>query len=133
MVPSVQQALAKTQEIRAKLVAGGDFAALAKSESDDAGTGVNGGDLGSFAKGSMVPEFDKVAFELEPGKLSEPVKTQFGYHLILVESHAAKSFEDVRGEIDQKIGPEMMQKVAQQGLEDLKKKTTVVYDDTYFK
>jgi peptidyl-prolyl cis-trans isomerase C len=122
------EALAKVKDLRAKLVAGGEFAAVARAESDDTGTGQFGGELGSFAKGQMVPEFDTVAFTLEAGKVSEPVKTQFGYHLIMVDSHATKSFEDTRAEIATKMKPEM----AQKGLEALKQKTKVVLDDTYF-
>lgn len=122
------EALAKTKEIREKILAGGDFSKLAQSESDDTGTAPNGGDLGTFGKGRMVPEFDKAAFALEIGKVSEPVKSPFGYHLILVESHAAKPLEAAKPEIEQKLKPEL----AQKGLTELKKKTPVVFDETYF-
>lgn len=122
------EALAKATYLRAKIVAGADFAKLAETESDDTGTAPHGGDLGSFTKGRMVPQFDQVAFSQEPGKVSEPVKTQFGYHLILVESRKAKAFEDVRADIEQKMKPEM----AQKGLEAVKKKTPIVLEETYF-
>lgn len=122
------EALAKAKELRAKIVAGADFAKLAETESDDVGTAAHGGDLGSFPKGRMVPAFDQAAFALEVGKVSEPVKTQFGYHLIVVDAHTTKSFEDARGDIEQKIKPD----VAKKGLEELKKKTPVVFDETYF-
>jgi peptidyl-prolyl cis-trans isomerase C len=123
-----EEALAKAQEIRAKIVAGGDFAKLAETESDDVGNASHGGDLGSFGKGRMVPEFDKAAFAAELGKVTEPVKTQFGYHLILVESREPKPFADVRAEIERKLKPE----IAQKNIADLKKKTTIVLDDAYF-
>src|ERR1035437_1194600 len=74
-------ALAKVQDLRAKIAAGGDFAAIAIKESDDTGSGMNGGDLGTFRRGQMVPSFDEAAFALKPGELSQPVKSQFGYHL----------------------------------------------------
>jgi peptidyl-prolyl cis-trans isomerase C len=123
------EALAKAKEIREKIVGGADFAKMATDESFDVGTAANGGQLGAFGKNSgMVPAFQQAAFALEPGKVSEPVKTQFGYHLILVESHATKPFEEVKPEIEQKIKPEM----AQKGLEELKKKTNVVYNEGYF-
>jgi peptidyl-prolyl cis-trans isomerase C len=123
-----EEALAKANDLRTKIIAGADFSTVAKAESDDAGSGQNGGDLGPFKAGQMVPEFEKAAFTQEIGKISEPVKTQFGYHLILVESRTTKSFEDVRGEIVQKMKPE----IAQKGLDAIVKKTPVVYNETYF-
>lgn len=63
-----------------------DFGKLAAQYSEDTGSKVKQGQLGSFARGKMVPEFDEVAFTLQPGQISEPVKTQFGYHLIKVNS-----------------------------------------------
>jgi parvulin-like peptidyl-prolyl isomerase len=122
------EALAKVNDLRAKLVAGADFSTLAKAESDDAGSGQNGGDLGPFKKGQMVPEFEKAAFVQEIGKVGEPVKTQFGYHLILVDSRTNKSFEDVRAEIEQKMKPE----IAQKSLNVILKKASPVYNDAYF-
>lgn len=123
------EALAKVTDLRAKILAGASFADLAKTESDDAGTAPNGGELGSFGKGRMVPAFEKAAFAQEVGKVGEPVKSPYGYHLILVEEHTTKSFDDVKGEIEQKIKPEL----AQKGLNDLKKKTNIVLDEVYFK
>jgi parvulin-like peptidyl-prolyl isomerase len=123
-----EEALAKAKEVRAKIVAGGNFGDLAKAESDDTGSGEQGGDLGSFGHGAMVAEFEEAAFKQPVGQVSEPVKTAFGYHLILVDSRGAKSFDEVKGDISKKIGPEM----AQKGVEDLKKKTTVMFDEKYF-
>jgi peptidyl-prolyl cis-trans isomerase C len=123
-----EEALAKTKDLRAKIVAGGDFAALAKSDSDDVGSGANGGELGTFTKGRMVPEFEEAAYALKVGDISEPVKSQFGYHLIQVEEHASKSFDDVRGEVVDKVKPEM----AKKGIDELKQKTKIVFDEAYF-
>jgi peptidyl-prolyl cis-trans isomerase C len=87
----------------------------------------------------MVPQFDQAAFAAEAGKVTEPVKTQFGYHLILVESHATRTFEQAQGEIGQKIKQQQateaqarIQQHAQNALADLKGKKSIVYDDTYF-
>ncbi len=77
--------VAKAKDVLAKVNAGGDFADLAKQYSDDPGSAAKGGDLGWFAKGVMVPEFEAVAFALKPGAVSDLVKTQFGYHIIKVE------------------------------------------------
>jgi len=78
------QALALATEIRQRILDGEDFTALAAQYSDDTGSAANGGDLGWAGKGAYVPEFDKVAFTLPIGETSEPVKTQFGYHIIQV-------------------------------------------------
>jgi peptidyl-prolyl cis-trans isomerase D len=75
-------AKAKADSIYQRLVAGDDFAELAKKYSEDPGSGKNGGDLGYFTKGRMVPEFEKAAFGLEPGKYSEPFSTKFGWHIV---------------------------------------------------
>jgi peptidyl-prolyl cis-trans isomerase D len=74
--------LKQAQELVAKLRAGANFEELAKQNSEDPGSKENGGDLGSFGRGQMVPEFEKAAFELQPNQISDPVKTQFGYHII---------------------------------------------------
>ena len=70
------------ENLLAKLKGGADFAAEAKSLSK-CPSGRNGGDLGKFSRGKMVKEFDAVAFDLDVGQLSEIVKTQFGYHILI--------------------------------------------------
>lgn len=74
----------KAQAVIARLEAGEDFEDLARELSEDPGSGLNGGDLGWFSKGRMVPPFEEVAFEIEPGIISDPVQTQFGWHIIEV-------------------------------------------------
>ncbi len=76
-----QQTKAKLQTIYDSIKAGADFAEMAKSYSED-GSASKGGDLGWFAQGAMVPEFDKVAFSLKDGEVSEPFRSQFGWHII---------------------------------------------------
>ncbi|HVC35000.1 MAG TPA: peptidylprolyl isomerase, partial [Chloroflexota bacterium] len=75
---------AQAASIRAQLEKGGDFTALAKQYSTDTGTKDQGGDLGWFGRGVMVPEFEQAAFSLKVGEIAQPVKTQFGYHIIQV-------------------------------------------------
>jgi hypothetical protein len=123
-----EEALAKAKEIRKKLVDGADFATLAKAESDDAGSGANGGDLGTFGHGRMVPAFEQVAFTIPVGEISEPVKSQFGYHIIKVESRQEKTFAEVRPEIERKLDGEQVKKA----MDDLKAATPVVMNDEYF-
>jgi peptidyl-prolyl cis-trans isomerase D len=76
------EAQAIAQSLLDQVKAGGDFAALAKKSSEDQGSAQSGGDLGCFAPGRMVPEFDDAVFALAPGQVSELVKTSFGYHVI---------------------------------------------------
>jgi peptidyl-prolyl cis-trans isomerase C len=88
--------------VKADLDKGADFAELAKKKSKDPGAS-DGGDLGFFTKEQMVPEFSAVAFTLEPGKISDPVKSQFGWHIIKVEekrSRQAPAFDQVKGQIE---------------------------------
>ncbi len=79
------QSEAQAKEVVGKLKKGEDFAELAKIYSGDTGSAENGGDLGYFGKGAMVPEFEEAAFTQAVGEIGEPVKSQFGYHIILVE------------------------------------------------
>jgi peptidyl-prolyl cis-trans isomerase C len=123
-----EEALAKAQEIRKKLEAGEDFAKLAEAESDDVQSGKQGGSLGAFTKGKMVPHFEQAAWKLQVGTISEPVRTQFGYHIIKVDKHETAKFEDVKNSIDQKLKPELAQKAA----EEIKKQTVVTINDAYF-
>jgi peptidyl-prolyl cis-trans isomerase C len=123
-----EEALAKAQDVRKKLVAGEDFAALAVKESDDTQSGSKGGSLGLFRRGQMVPAFDEVAFKLAPGEVSEPVKTQFGYHLIKIESQEKWAFEDAKPEIERRLKPEAAMKT----LQDLEKKGNVELDPEFF-
>ena len=76
--------LATAQQVEKELIEGTDFAALAAKYSTDAGSKAAGGDLGWFERGQMVPEFEDAAFSLPPGETSEPVQTQYGYHIIRV-------------------------------------------------
>ena len=123
-----EQALAKAQDIRKKLTEGGDFAAIAKAESDDTGSAKQGGDLGEFRRGMMVPPFEQSAFSLKPGEISEPVKSPFGYHLILVQDHKLKTLAEVKPDIEKSLRPEMARKQVQA----LREKTPVTIDDGYF-
>ena len=122
------EAKAKAEAIRARLVAGGDFAATAKAESDDTGSGANGGDLGSFSKGQMVPEFEKAAFETKAGEISPVVRTQYGYHIIQVQEHKVTPMAEAKEAIEKKLRQEKLQA----RLDEMKKAANPVYSEAYF-
>jgi peptidyl-prolyl cis-trans isomerase D len=113
---AVDAAKAKAEDILKKLRAGGDFAEIAKKESQDPGSGAKGGDLGWFQRGAMVPEFDKAAFSQPVGKIGDLVKSSFGFHIIKVEDkHVAglKPFNDVKDQIAAKVVEQESVKQAQ--------------------
>ncbi len=92
----------EAKQVLAELKKGADFAELAKKKSKDPGAS-DGGDLGFFTKEQMVPEFSAAAFKMEPGQLSEPVKSAFGWHIIKVEekrNRKAPEFEQVKGQLE---------------------------------
>jgi peptidyl-prolyl cis-trans isomerase C len=93
----------EAKAILADLKKGGDFVAIAKEKSKDPGSKETGGDLGYFTKDQMVPEFAEVAFKLDKGQLSDPVKTQFGWHVLKVEDKRNRpipEFDKVKDQIE---------------------------------
>ncbi|MBI2223252.1 MAG: peptidyl-prolyl cis-trans isomerase [Acidobacteria bacterium] len=110
------------EDVLAKAKAGADFAALARQYSEDESNKGTGGDLGFFGRGAMVKEFEDAAFALEPGQISDVVKTQFGYHVIkLAEKKAteARTFDQVRAQIEDQLKWERAQQQAQQIAEEI--------------
>lgn len=88
------ETLALAEELRQRIVDGEDFAAIAEEYSDDPGSAASGGDLGWFGRGMMVPAFEEAAFSLEVGEISEPIKSDFGYHIIEVLDRDAERPKD---------------------------------------
>jgi peptidyl-prolyl cis-trans isomerase C len=123
-----EEAKAKAEEIRKRIVGGEDFAKLAEAESDDTDSGKNGGELGEFKHNMMVPPFEKAAFALKPGDISEPVLSPFGYHIIQVESHTTKSLDEVKPEIVAQLRPQ----AAREAVKELTGKAKVELNDSYF-
>ncbi|HWC91598.1 MAG TPA: peptidylprolyl isomerase, partial [Pseudolabrys sp.] len=102
----------------ARLKKGEDFEKVAKEVTEDPSGKANGGDLGYFTKDQMVPEFAEAAFKLNKGDISEPVKTQFGWHVIKVEDSRVKpppTFDEVKPQIEnyvtRKAQAELVQKL----------------------
>ena len=119
LVPTEDEAKA----ILAQLKGGADFATLAKEKSKDPGA-AEGGDLGYFTKEQMVPEFAEVAFKLGKGELSDPVKTQFGWHIIKVEDKRIRptpTFEQVKPQIENYVAHRAQAEL----VENLRKSATV--------
>ncbi len=99
-------ALAKAQELLKQVRAGGDFADLAKKNSQDPGSAANGGDLGFIVRGQTVPPFEKFAFSAKPKDISDLVTTEYGYHIIQVEEKEparVKPFDEVKDAIAEQL------------------------------
>jgi len=112
------------KEIKQKLDNGENFAALAKKYSTDEGTKANGGELGYFTKGTMVTEFDNVAFSLPVNTISDPVKTEYGYHIIKVEAKKAAqaaNYEDSKAQIKETLFDQKVDSQYQTWLDSKKK------------
>ena len=116
------RAKARIEALAARVKAGEDFGAVAKEASEDPGSAVQGGELGWFQHGQMVPEFDKAAFALRTGEVSGPVKTQFGWHLVQLEERKAagqKPLEEVKDQIRQRLAQDEAAGKVQEALEQV--------------
>ena len=119
------QALAHVRALQARIAAGEDFAELAQAESADKGSAARGGELSAFARGRMAPEFEQAAFELrQPGEVTGPVRTQFGYHLIqLIETLPERepAFEDHRQDLVDQLAHQRQQQLREEAWRDAQK------------
>lgn len=123
---------AKAEKLLKELKGGANFATVAKANSEDPGSAVKGGDLGTFSRGRMVPEFEAAVFGLaKPGDLSGLVKSQFGYHIIkLEEKLPAKqlSYAEVESKLKEQATNELVQKARTEAVKELTEKMTVNKD-----
>ena len=120
-----EKALEDVKALRERLQKGEDFTELVRAESDDKG---NDGNLGTFGKGRMVPEFEEAAYGLEVGELSEPVRTQFGWHLILLhEKIPAKitAFDDIKEKVIEYLTERKKDKVFEDFLDGMKAQASI--------
>ncbi len=122
------EAKAKAEDLKKKIQAGASFDELAKTESDDKGSAARGGDLGPFSHGQMVEEFEKAAFDAKPGEVIGPVRTQYGFHVIKVDSHETTSFEKVKDTLQKRE----RQRRLQETLETMKKNANPTFNEAYF-
>lgn len=115
------------EEIRNKALAGEDFASLASEYSDDS-TRVNGGDVGYFHRGEMVPAFEQAAFALKPGEISDIVETPFGVHILKLEDRQAERLlplDEVREQLREYISQEKMAEAVKQENERLRQQAKI--------
>jgi peptidyl-prolyl cis-trans isomerase C len=118
----------KARELFEKVAYGTDFAELAKQFSKDPGSKDQGGDLGYFSKGQMVPQFEETAFKLQKGEVSQPFETQFGWHILKVDDRRAGQvvpFDAVK----ERIVASIIHQKAQQIAGDLRAKAKIEYID----
>ena len=123
-----QQAKTKAEGLLKDLKAGKDFAATAKENSQDPGSAPNGGDLGFFEQGQMVPQFEQTAFALKPGQMSELVETQFGYHIIKVaerQDSRVVPIDEAKGQIEQYLTEQSRQTETEAFVSTLKAKAKI--------
>ncbi len=118
----VQEATAKAQLLRERLVKGLDFAKTAEVQSEDPSAKGNGGDLGWFNASKMVKPFSDAAATLKIGEISQPVRTQYGVHLIKLEGRREKKFEDLKAQLAKEISDSRFSSRAQERLEQIKKR-----------
>ncbi|HJV66614.1 MAG TPA: peptidylprolyl isomerase [Geomonas sp.] len=122
-----KKAKEKAEAILKRVKAGEDFAAIAKSDST-CPSRAQGGDLGNFNRGQMVPPFENAAFALKPGQISDVVETQFGYHIIKVtEKHEAttEKFDDMKPKITEYLKKQKAQKALNDYVDDLRKNAKI--------
>jgi peptidyl-prolyl cis-trans isomerase C len=122
-------AKAKIEKLLKQVKDGGDFAAIAKDNSD-CPSAAKGGDLGTFPRGKMVPPFDAAAFALKVGDVSDIVETQFGYHIIKVTERKDASvtpFEEAKAGITERLSAEKRNAATKQYIQGLKDKAKIVY------
>lgn len=110
----------EAKAVKAELEGGKPFEVLAMEKTTDPSGKQNGGDLGFFAKGMMVPEFEAVAFTLEPGKVSDPVQSQFGWHVIKLEEKRMSAPPAIE-QLQQQLGQQVMFKAFDESVAALKK------------
>ena len=113
---AVEAARVKAEDVLKQVKAGGDFAKLAEKYSDDPGSAKNGGSLGLVGRGRTVPEFEKAAFSLPKGQISDLVKSSYGYHIIRVDDKQdahVKTLEEVKADIEPILKQQKAQRAAE--------------------
>jgi peptidyl-prolyl cis-trans isomerase C len=118
------EAKSKADQIEQRLAKGEDFATIAKAESDDKGSGLKGGDLGTFAPWKMDSTFSKATLGLQKNQVSPPVKTQFGYHIIQLLDDQPRTFDEAKSEVGEARWSQLVSALKEKGKPE--------YDPTFF-
>jgi peptidyl-prolyl cis-trans isomerase C len=122
----------KAREIYEKIAHGSDFAQLAKENSKDPGSKDQGGQLGYFKRGQMVPQFEEAAFKLKKGEVSEPVQSQFGWHIIMLDDRRQRTAPDFET-VKERVRAAIIHQKAQQIATDLRGRAQIEYVDPEIK
>jgi peptidyl-prolyl cis-trans isomerase C len=120
----------KAEEVKQQLEDGGDFAKLAKENSQDPGSAAKGGDLGCFGKGETVPEFEQAAFGAEQGEIVGPIQTEFGYHILQVtdiKPEQTRPLQEVESQIRSQLTTEKQSEEFSAWVKEQKQKRDVKY------
>jgi peptidyl-prolyl cis-trans isomerase D len=126
---ALAEARQRAEDILKQVKAGGNFDELAKKYSEDPGSAKQGGSIGWIGKGQTVPEFEKVAFSLPKGQISDLVKSSFGFHIIRVDDKQdahTKTLDEVKGQIEPILKRQKGQQIAQKEADDLLKQARAV-------
>lgn len=124
-----EEARAKAEEIyKAVTLPGADFATIAKAESYDPGSSARGGDLGNLKGGQMISPFKEAVFSMQPGEISKPIRTPFGYHIIRLDERKSQTAEQARGDIENFLRRERVEKE----MDSLKQSVKVDFNDLFF-
>ena len=123
-----EEALMRARQLEQRVSSGADFAAIAKLESDDSSTSVNGGEMGEFRHGKMLPAIEEAVCRMKPGEISAPVKTPSGYHVLKLESAEGQEFGEVKPAVEKKYRADAAKKM----VDEMIGKVKVVKDKEYY-
>lgn len=121
--------LKKANEIKNEIDKGAKFEEMAKKESKDTGSATNGGDLGEFTNGQMVQSFNDAIKKMEKGEISDPIKSDFGFHIIKLKERKPRTFDEVKDEIKSKLTQEKYEKAIKEVVSKAKVKKYVKAED----
>ena len=126
-----EEARKKSEALLARARKGEDFAKLATENSDDQGSKDKGGEYDFFGRGKMVPEFEKAAFALKPGEISDLVETQFGFHIIKLEERRSAASPETDQKVKQQIVEKLKQDKIEERINQITRDSTVVVPEDF--